>query len=57
MITSKEEKLEESAIDYSYLASLNQQNEDEKLIRKKPFLVAEIGINHNGSVLDAKKPL
>ncbi|MAL65517.1 MAG: N-acetylneuraminate synthase [Candidatus Marinimicrobia bacterium] len=54
VITSKGRKLEESAIDYSYLA-LNQQNEDEKLIRKKPFLVAEIGINHNGSVLDAKK--
>ena len=54
VITSKGRKLEETAIDYSYLA-LNQQNEDEKLIRKKPFLVAEIGINHNGSVLDAKK--
>ena len=54
LLTSKGKSLENLAPDYSYL-KLNEQNNNKNLIRKKPFLVAEAGINHNGSISDAKK--
>ena len=53
-ITSKGNEIENLSLDYSYLKN-NFENNDDNFKRKKPFLIAEAGINHNGSLNDAKK--